>query len=151
MAYTKADTVADFILCYFHERGIPITHLKLQKLVYYVQVWFLAIYGEPLFEEPFEAWIHGPVQPGVYRRFKSYLGEPITEGPVRPDFPDAIRAHIDEVMAVYGRYSAERLESIVHRERPWNLARRGLMPRDRSNEKIDEKDMMAFYREIGRK
>ena len=48
-----------------------ITHLKLQKLLYYAQGICLAIYGRPLFFEKIEAWQHGPVVREVYNRFCS--------------------------------------------------------------------------------
>ncbi len=37
------------------------THLKLQKLIYYVQGFALVILKTPLFNERMEAWPHGPV------------------------------------------------------------------------------------------
>ena len=40
-----------------------ISHMKLQKLVYFCQGYSLALYGRPLFPEPIEAWTHGPVCP----------------------------------------------------------------------------------------
>lgn len=43
-----------------------ITHLKLQKLLYYAQGICLAIYDKPLFHENIEAWQHGPVVREVY-------------------------------------------------------------------------------------
>lgn len=32
-----------------------VSHLKLQKLVYYIQAWHLAIFERPLIEDTFEA------------------------------------------------------------------------------------------------
>ena len=49
-----------------------ITHLKLQKLLYYAQGVFLAMTGGRLFWENIEAWQHGPVVADVYDRYKSY-------------------------------------------------------------------------------
>ena len=43
-----------------------ITHLKLQKLLYYAQGICLALFSKPLFVEPIEAWQHGPVVRDVY-------------------------------------------------------------------------------------
>lgn len=43
-----------------------ITHLKLQKLLYYAQGVYLALEDERLFSEPLEAWDHGPVVRDVY-------------------------------------------------------------------------------------
>ena len=47
-----------------------ITHLKLQKLIYYAQGVYLDSTGEKLFEEDIEAWPHGPVVREVYDVFK---------------------------------------------------------------------------------
>ena len=44
-----------------NEEGEPMTHMRLQKLLYYVQGWHMAWYGRPLFAERIEAWQHGPV------------------------------------------------------------------------------------------
>ena len=46
-----------------------ITHLKLQKLLYYAQGICLGFYGKPLFSEKIEAWQHGPVVREVYNHF----------------------------------------------------------------------------------
>jgi uncharacterized phage-associated protein len=54
--------VAAYILA---EQG-PVTHMKLQKLVYYCQGWHLAWDEKPLFDEPIEAWANGPVCPALY-------------------------------------------------------------------------------------
>ena len=43
-----------------------ITHLKLQKLLYFAQGISLAMYDRPLFAEKIEAWQHGPVVRKVY-------------------------------------------------------------------------------------
>ena len=47
-----------------------LTHLKLQKLLYYAQGISLAKYGCPLFKEAIEAWEHGPVIKRVFEIFK---------------------------------------------------------------------------------
>lgn len=46
-----------------------ITHLKLQKLLYYADGINLAINNEPLFNEKIYAWTHGPVVKDVYSFF----------------------------------------------------------------------------------
>src|SRR4051794_29818552 len=77
-----ADQVADYFLAHVDEEsGDNITHLKLQKLLYYAQGFHLAIQGEPLFAEPIEAWEHGPVVCRVYHKVKYCGNRPID----RPD------------------------------------------------------------------
>lgn len=54
-----------------------ITHLKLQKLLYYAQGICLALYNKPLFEEKIEAWQHGPVVREVYGIYSVYKRDTI--------------------------------------------------------------------------
>ena len=64
--------VARYIVTFFQEAGDPVSNLKLQKLLYYVQGWSLALDNKPAFQDRLEAWVHGPVQSSVYGTFKSY-------------------------------------------------------------------------------
>lgn len=61
--------IAKHFIRFANEEGSFISNLKLQKLVYYAQAWHLAIHGTPLFEEDFEAWVHGPVIPSLYQKY----------------------------------------------------------------------------------
>jgi uncharacterized phage-associated protein len=140
------DDVADFILCRFREKGESVDHLKLQKLVYYVQAWHLALFGEPLFTGEIQAWIHGPVQPQLYSRFKEWRWRPIVLEDLKcPDLPKEVCDHIDEVLSVYAGFSGDELESIVHQEEPWLKARRGLPALEPSHNIIGENEMEVFY------
>lgn len=49
-----------------------LSHLKLQKLLYFAQGVSLAINGKPIFDDKILAWTHGPVVRSVYDVFKSY-------------------------------------------------------------------------------
>ena len=98
-----------------------ITNLKLQKLVYYCQGFYLAFNNVPLFPEPIEAWDHGPVCPPLYQTFKQYGSNPI---PVNGDsFTGKLTKEeqevVIEVYGVYGQYSAWRLREMTHQEPPW--------------------------------
>lgn len=48
-----------------------IDQMKLYKLVYYAQAWWLAHNDSPLFVEDVKAWPWGPVVPELYGHFKS--------------------------------------------------------------------------------
>jgi uncharacterized phage-associated protein len=51
------------------------SHKKLQKLCYYSQAWYCALYnGTPLFEDEVQAWIHGPVIASLYPIYDSTDG-----------------------------------------------------------------------------
>lgn len=55
-----------------------ITHLKLQKLLYYAQGISLSMNNIPLFSEKIEAWEHGPVIKEVFKEYKEFGKECIT-------------------------------------------------------------------------
>lgn len=148
MAPMTANEVADYILCNTQNTQGPVSNLKLQKLVYYAQAWFLALYDEPLFDDEIQAWVHGPVQPELYHRFKSFRWEPISGSVECPEFSREIQDHMDEVLGVYGGYSAHQIERIVHQEYPWKNARGGLSADLPSAATISHEDMKNFYRHM---
>lgn len=55
--------VANYILDYANDNGIPMINLGLQKITYFCHVWFLISVGKPLIKQNFEAWEFGPVLP----------------------------------------------------------------------------------------
>ncbi|BAZ81967.1 MAG: Panacea domain-containing protein [Sphaerospermopsis kisseleviana] len=103
------------------DAGDLISNLKLQKLLYYAQGFHLALYNEPLFPEPVEAWIHGPVVPEVYHEYKNFASSAI---PIPEDIDFSIYDEktvdlLDEVYSVYGQFSAWKLRNMTHNEEPW--------------------------------
>ena len=65
--YGDVFDLADAFLCID-----SMTHKKLQKLCYYAKAWYLAINDTNIITEPFEAWVHGAVQPALYQKYKVY-------------------------------------------------------------------------------
>ncbi len=140
-----ADVVADLILDFCRTHGDLVTNLKLQKLVYYSQAWFLAIYEKPLFPQKFQAGIFGPIQPELFAKYKRFDDEPIRNGNPKWDVPKYISQHIADVMEAYGGLSAFDLERLACSETPWKEAR-GDIPYDAdSTAIIDETTMKKFY------
>lgn len=56
-----------------------VSNLKLQKIMYIMQVFYYGNYNQPLFNASFEAWDYGPVIPSLYHRFKMFGNKPIQE------------------------------------------------------------------------
>lgn len=116
--------VAEYFLSLSDEdAGDLVSNLKLQKLVYYAQGLHLAIYDEPLFPEPIEAWTHGPVVPELYHAYKAY-GSGVIPSPENIDFDiytDQQQELLDDVYAVYGQFSAWKLRNMTHEEDPWKI------------------------------
>ena len=65
-------SIARFIINYCNEKNIVISNLKLQKILYFVQAYFLITFNRPCFRENIEAWDFGPVVPEAYHEFKQY-------------------------------------------------------------------------------
>ncbi|KTD17941.1 Panacea domain-containing protein [Legionella jordanis] len=139
--------IADYIISYFQEHGEPLTNLKLQKLLYYAQGWYLALYNKPLFDDKIEAWVHGPVIPAAYHSFKQYGYGLIDEKPSFPNLSPKIRSHLDEVIDVYGSYSAFELEHLTHQTTPWKKARGNLPIDEASSAEISQIDMKEYFLE----
>ena len=70
-------SVAEYFIDKSNKDKKSITNKKLQKLLYYAQVWSLVLNDEKLFSERIEAWVHGPAIPVVYRKFKGFEFNPI--------------------------------------------------------------------------
>jgi len=107
------------------EESIFISHMQLQKLVYFCQGYSLALQGSPLFNESIEAWEHGPVCPKLYQSLKRYGSLPITASidPEKIRLSEKERSIISMVYGAYGQYSASRLRRITHEEGPWKTTK----------------------------
>lgn len=142
--------IADYLISKADaEAGDNVTHLKVQKLVYYAQAWHLAITGTRLVENEFEAWVHGPVARELFDRLQGNGWNPLSAehmvtNPTEELDKDTID-FLDEIWVVYGQYTAKALEDLTHQEAPWLEAREGLSPIERSNRAISDKTMEQFY------
>ncbi|MEM9451830.1 MAG: type II toxin-antitoxin system antitoxin SocA domain-containing protein [Cyanobacteria bacterium P01_E01_bin.6] len=115
-------SVAKYFLSLADEdAGDLISNLKLQKLVYYAQGFYLAIYDKPLFSEQIKAWEHGPVVPELYRQYKEYgaSGIPVPRDVNFDVFDGETEELLNEIYAVYGQFSAWKLRTMTHEEHPW--------------------------------
>ena len=84
------------------------THKKLQKLCYYAQAWYLANYGKALFPSRFEAWVHGPVSPDLYSRYRGWGWEQIPREMNPVSFNDnGSYEFLEQVYDTYGGYDAD--------------------------------------------
>lgn len=145
--------ITDYVILSCNEAGESLTLLKLQKLIYYVQAWHLAFFRKRLFDEHFQAWVHGPVSRKIYDRFAdqktlySFVGKTDIRDGFDPDTnlsPEA-RLHVNTVLEAYAGYSGSQLEAMTHSERPWQEAREGIDPAARCENLIDEELMASFY------
>lgn len=121
---------------------------KLQKMCYYAQAWYAALYDDILFNERIEAWVHGPVIPTLYMRYKKYGWELIPKPSEKPSFNEKVLELLESVYITYCDLTGYELELLTHSEAPWINARKGIGSLIPSNNLISHKDMHDFYLKV---
>jgi uncharacterized phage-associated protein len=133
------------------DAGEAVTHLKLQKLLYYAEAWFLANFDRSLMNEEFQAWAHGPVSPMVYAKYRNHGWDALPPEKSRP-VPKELENFLSSIYENYGQLGAKKLEALTHGEDPWKVTRSGLSPESKCTKAIDRLLMRNFYAErLGKK
>ena len=150
--------IARYVVTKNNEVGDLITNKKLQKILYYIKAWGVVYFKDGIIDEPFEAWVHGPVCVKVYELYKTFSYNPIFED--YKSFPseywkqELVKSSrvnsekmelINAVLLKYGSLSSLQLELLTHSEKPWIEARGGLLPIERGCSVISEHTMRDFY------
>lgn len=169
-AYKKAMAAADGIeslfsvsdkmlrvIAYVFEKLGEVTPLMLQKLLYFIQGIYSALYGKQIFAEECRAWIHGPVYPEVYDLFRDFKYNPIDD--VRfallegtgDALTDDEKRVIDLVANTFGMYGGKVMEKITHNEEPWMEARKGYDDSIPSSELLSKERIMRYYIAVNQK
>jgi len=169
-AYKKAMAAADSIenlfsvsdkmlrvIAYVFKKLEEVTPLMLQKLLYFIQGIYSALYGRPIFQEDCQAWVHGPVYPEVYELFRDFKYNPIDDArfALFEGTADALTEEeknvIDLVVNTFGMYGGKVLERITHNEEPWQEARKGYGDSIPSSEFLPKERIMKYYEAINHK
>ena len=101
---------------------------------------------KPLFNEPIEAWVNGPVIPALYQAHKGIfkITQDIING--NPNtLTEAQKDTIDAVCDAYSQFNAQQLSDFTHSETPYINARKGLTLNQRGHNVISLADMSEFY------
>ena len=146
---TVFDVANYFLKVVDRESGSSVTHLKLQKLVYYVQAWHLVFTGSAMFKEKIEAWVHGPVCPQLYTKY-SYAGSDSLPEPEEDIylFTNEELETLNAVWECYGDFDGKYLEELTHQEKPWQEARNGYAPGMHCTNEISLTTMREFYTQL---
>lgn len=142
MSNINALTISSF----FIKKGV--SPLKLQKLLYYSQVWFFVRYGKTLFNDRISGWIYGPVVNDVWHEFKFIKkGNEIPTNRSRGNKidNDIVLSHLDEIWKVYGHFSASELVDLTHKDLPWKESRQDLSYNQPSNNQVLINDETTSY------
>ncbi len=133
------------------------SHLKLQKLIYYVEAYHLAYFEESIIDEGFQAWVHGPVVREVWDNYKN-LDSPLFDkislsSDEKKEIVQLVERRLSEdqlsligdVFEALGSTTAYDLERLTHQEEPWREARQGLPIDENCTKTISRETMRRFY------
>ena len=109
-----------------------VSHMKLQKLLYYANGWWLAMEGQPLLNENPQVWRYGPVFRWLYSSLSRFghadIGKPVPPGPFGPQNltlegeqgADNVRNLLSWIWAEHGQKTAIQLSDETHAPgTPW--------------------------------
>ncbi len=117
-----------------------ITHLKLQKLLYFAQAAHLALFDTELFSDEILAWKYGPVVPSVYKEFAAHKAELIPFVETTHSTPPDVEQFLKEVWKLFGKYSATELVNLSHQHTPWKECDQGAV--------IEKAVIRDFYKTV---
>ncbi len=119
----NANQISDYVISLTQNNPEEnLTNLKLQKILYYLQGYYLAIYNETLFEDEIEAWKFGPVVCDVYHVYKRYGNNSIVvpDNNLQFDYiSNPQKKYINKVYSYFRQFSAIKLMELTHNESPW--------------------------------
>lgn len=156
--------VANSVISWFHDKDRSINNLHLQKLLYYLQVNYMYNHGrKKLFDNDFEKWKLGPVQPAVYHAFKHYgpnsINQTYKESNINFDGTDInieekevvlddqekvdfINRNLEEL----SKYEKFELVDKTHKHLPWKKDENRILAGDK-NIKYDYDELSDYFQE----
>lgn len=150
------------------QKGLTVSPLKLQKLLYYQQAWHMVYFGREntLFADTPQAWVNGPVYPVIFQEYKDKVAgmcehlhledfkceneklESSLEGLSKKMSLESDELILTErVIMLYGSKTQNQLILLTHSEKPWSEQREGLLPYVRSDKEISLDTMYTYYKE----
>lgn len=133
----KALDVARYVINCSNEYRYEISNLKLQKLLYFIQAFYLSSGNcTPCFDDEIEAWKFGPVVKCVYEEYRQFGANNIprvyeytvfdsekAETKVYEYSDDIIKKEDrDKILLLiksFSSFTASQLVDITHRQSPW--------------------------------
>lgn len=132
--------ICRYVINYSNSNSNGISNLKLQKILYFIQAYFLSETKKPCFSDRIEAWNFGPVVPKAYHEFKQYGASNIpyitnyieyssnnlwsaTSKTFNSDIIlENDKKRINFVLDTFANYSATDLVDLTHNQAPWKEA-----------------------------
>jgi uncharacterized phage-associated protein len=157
-----ARAVANLLLDTAAERGLDVTQLLLNKVIYFAHGWFLSRFNAPLIKQEFEAWELGPVVKVLRDEFRQFERRPITTRAFRldilsgrreivePHFSTEDKQFILDIFRSYYQYGAWKLSEMTHEKNsPWDKIWNSRSPIGRLALRIKNEEIKAHFDGLG--
>ncbi len=120
-ALMDAIRLSQYVISCFEEKKSPVTNLKLQKVLYYIQGYFFRELNRPAFAEEIYNWQYGPVVPVVYYEYNYNGAAPLKSSRKAKDISLSTEevALVERVVEKCCNMLSSRLVSKTHSETPW--------------------------------
>lgn len=155
-----AKALANLLLDWADEDGIPVSPMKLQKLLFFLHAHCVTRLGVNLIKQEFEAWERGPVIPSIYSEFKNEAKRPIKARARQFDpvaaksvtakcvLPGELLNTVRLVFDFYKMFTATELSTISHVEDgPWYEAVRLFAAGRNMDRRISSELIIQFFSE----
>ena len=135
------DTIIEDVSKYIVNK-IEVSNMALQKLLYYVQLFYMGLYDRPAFTSICKAWKYGPVFGSIYHRYKGFESNIIKDEKQSNTIDSNLKEVVDNVIKYFGCYTPLILKDFTHNEKPWIVG-------NETSEKIIEKsELKSFASEL---
>lgn len=147
---------AYYVINYFNEKKVEVSHLKLQKLMYFLEAIYMTINDtDELFDSEFYAWNYGPVSRQLYDRFKKYGSFSISLLPEEIKLSQKcnyIKEYVDILFNLFGTMSSADLVTLTHvNGSPWfKIAQCNNINEINKSIVINKKDTKDWFKKIVR-
>ena len=121
---------------------IEVTNLSLQKILYYIQMFYMAFYDKPAFTNKCGAWEYGPVFGIIYYKYKKFKENFIIDCMPTSEIDPDLKSIIDNVLKYFGCFSGNTLVFFTHKEELW---KKGYESQDKI---IEKDDILNFGKKI---
>ena len=98
---------------------IDVTNMSLQKILYYIQVFYYGLFDKQAFISRCNAWEYGPVFGNIYYKYKKFGKNIIIDEEPSDEIEGDIKQVTDYVIKYFGCYTGVILKEFTHKEEPW--------------------------------
>lgn len=114
-----AKDCAKYIIQQSFSSDKPMTNLRLQKTLYYIQGYFYRNSNKKLFDDEFEHWQYGPVIPDVYFEYSTNGASRIYPSEDNSSIPVENPTLLNRIISACSKLASSDLVEKTHQEDPW--------------------------------